>query len=176
MSFVNLSGLNELTLTALRSFKKAEGITFDDDDSVFVWVYVKEENGEFKISSVEVNTNQHQPEGVACEIRNLASIEDWFEDLWCYVYDYQKAEWVSFCSERVMTSLLPGIDCSDEAYQLITEITSDIDLSDCENMTEILKVMKDALCDGEYLATMNTNQDVVEEAFGVVEKLMEKVS
>ena len=176
MSFVNLSGLNELTLTALRSFEKAEGITFDDDDSVFVWVYVKEENGEFKISSVEVNTNQHQPEGVACEIRNLANIEDWFEDIWCYVYDYQNAEWISFCSERGIHLLLSGINCSDEASQLIADITDDIELSDCETMSDMLKIIKDALCDGEYLATMNTNQDVVEEAFSVIEKLMEKVS
>ena len=70
--------------------------------------------------------------------------------------------------------ILANTDSSDEAVQLITDIVDDVEMSDCENCAEMLKIVKDALCDGEYLATMNTNQDVVEEAFGVVEKLMEK--
>lgn len=76
----------------------------------------------------------------------------------------------------VLKSLVSKADCSDEAENLISGIADEIDDSECENLSDFSKMVRDALCDGEYLATINTNQAVVEEAFSVVEKLMEKVS
>ena len=87
-----MKGLNEKVLLALREFEQEEGVKLSDDDTVFVWVYLSEDS---KVSSVRVSNRNHSPEGVACEVRNLADIEDWLNQEDCYVFDYDNNEWTT---------------------------------------------------------------------------------
>ena len=47
-----------------------------------------------KILIIKVNKN-HSPEGICCEVRNLADIEDWLNQEDCYVFDYDNNEWTT---------------------------------------------------------------------------------
>ena len=87
-----MEGLNEKALLALREFEQKEGIHLEDDDTVYVWVKL---NNDSEMASVKVSNRNHSPEGVACEVRDLADIEDWlsYEDY--YVFDYDNSEWVT---------------------------------------------------------------------------------
>ena len=87
-----MNGLNEKTLLALREFEQEEGVKLEDDDTVYVWVKL---NDDSEVSSVKVSYRNHSPEGVACEVRNLADIEDWLNQEDCYVFDYDANEWVT---------------------------------------------------------------------------------
>lgn len=87
-----MNGLNEKVLLALREFEQEEGIKLSDDDTVYVWVYLSEDS---TIFNVRVSNRNHSPEGVACEVRNLADIEDWLNQEDCYVFDYDANEWVT---------------------------------------------------------------------------------
>jgi hypothetical protein len=87
-----MEGLNEKALLALRDFEQEEGVQLDDNDQVYVWVKLNED---FKVSSVRVSNRNHSPEGVACEVRNLADIEDWLNQEDCYVFDYDNNEWTT---------------------------------------------------------------------------------
>ena len=75
------STIDELAMQALDSFERNCGIKLAQDDNIFVWVYV---NNAGEVESVEVNTLNHQPEGVFCEVRNLADIESWWNHDWSY--------------------------------------------------------------------------------------------
>ena len=92
-----MNGLNEQALLALREFEQNEGVQLDDDDQVYVWVKL---NDDSEVSSVKVSNRNHSPEGVACEVRNLADIEDWLNQEDCYVYDYDNSEWVTVRSSK----------------------------------------------------------------------------
>ena len=92
-----MNGLNEQALLALRAFEQEEGVKLSDDDTVFVWVYLSEDS---KVSSVKVSNRNHSPEGVCCEVRNLADIEDWLNQEDCYVFDYDANEWVTVRSSK----------------------------------------------------------------------------
>ena len=87
-----MKGLNEKALLALREFEQDEGVKLEDNDTVYVWVKL---NDDSEVSSVKVSNRNHSPEGVACEIRNLADIEDWLNQEDCYVFDYDANEWVT---------------------------------------------------------------------------------
>lgn len=87
-----MEGLNEKALLALRDFEQEEGVQLTDDDTVYVWVKLNEDS---KVSSVRVSNRNHSPEGVACDVRNLADIEDWLSYEDCYVFDYDNNEWVT---------------------------------------------------------------------------------
>ena len=87
-----MNGLNEQALLALREFEQNEGVQLDDDDQVYVWVKL---NDDSEVSSVKVSNRNHSPEGVACEVRNLADIEDWLNRDDCYVFDNDANEWVT---------------------------------------------------------------------------------
>ena len=87
-----MEGLNEKALLALRDFEQEEGVQLTDDDTVYVWVKL---NDDSEVSSVRVSNRNHSPEGVACEVRNLADIEDWLSYEDCYVFDYDNNEWVT---------------------------------------------------------------------------------
>ena len=92
-----MNGLNEKVLLALRDFEQNEGVKLSDDDTVYVWVKLNEDS---KVSSVKVSNRNHSPEGVACEVRNLADIEDWLNQEDCYVFDYDANEWVTVRSTK----------------------------------------------------------------------------
>lgn len=87
-----MEGLNEKALLALREFEQEEGVKLSDDDTVYVWVKL---NDDSQVSSVMVSNRNHSPEGIACEVRNLADIEDWLNHEDCYVFDYDNSEWVT---------------------------------------------------------------------------------
>lgn len=92
-----MNGLNEKVLLALREFEQEEGLKLSDDDTVYVWVKLNEDS---KVSSVKVSNRNHSPEGICCEVRNLADIEDWLNQEDCYVFDYDKSEWVTVRSSK----------------------------------------------------------------------------
>ena len=92
-----MNGLNEKVLLALRDFEQNEGVKLSDDDTVYVWVKLNEDS---KVSSVKVSNRNHSPEGVACEVRNLADIEDWLNQEDCYIFDYDANEWVTVRSSK----------------------------------------------------------------------------
>ena len=92
-----MKGLNEKALLALREFEQDEGVKLEDNDTVYVWVYLSEDS---TIFNVRVSNRNHSPEGVACEVRNLADIEDWLNQEDCYVYDYDNSEWVTVRSSK----------------------------------------------------------------------------
>ena len=92
-----MKGLNEKTLLALREFEQEEGVKLEDSDTVYVWVYLSEDS---KVSSVKVSNRNHSPEGICCEVRNLADIEDWLNQEDCYVFDYDANEWVTVRSTK----------------------------------------------------------------------------
>ena len=92
-----MKGLNEKTLLALRAFEQEEGVKLEDDDTVYVWVKL---NDDSQVSSVKVSNQNHSPEGVACEVRNLADIEDWLNHEDCYVFDYDANEWITVRSSK----------------------------------------------------------------------------
>lgn len=92
MEICKMKGLNEKALLALRDFEQEEGVQLTDDDTVYVWVKLNEDS---KVSSVRVSNRNHSPEGVACDVRNLADIEDWLSYEDCYVFDYDNNEWVT---------------------------------------------------------------------------------
>lgn len=73
--------IDELAMRALDSFERNCGIKLTQDDNIYIWVYVTEAG---QVESVEVNTLNHQPEGVFCEVRNLADIESWWQSEWSY--------------------------------------------------------------------------------------------
>jgi len=87
-----MNGLNEKALLALRDFEQEEGVQLTDDDTVYVWVKLNEDS---KVSSVRVSNRNHSPEGICCEVRNLADIEDWLNQEDCYVFDYDNNEWTT---------------------------------------------------------------------------------
>lgn len=91
-----MNGLNEKTLLALRAFEQEEGVKLSDDDTVYVWVKL---NDDSEVSSVRVSNRNHSPEGVACEVRNLADIEDWLNQDDCYVFDNGANEWITVRSK-----------------------------------------------------------------------------
>ena len=91
-----MNGLNEKVLLALREFEQEEGLKLEDSDTVYVWVKL---NDDSEVSSVKVSNRNHSPEGVACEVRNLADIEDWLNQEDCYIYDYDANEWVTVRSK-----------------------------------------------------------------------------
>ena len=92
-----MKGLNEQALLALRAFENEEGVKLSDDDTVFVWVKL---NDDSEVSSVNVSNRNHSPEGICCEVRNLADIEDWLNQEDCYVFDYDANEWVTVRSTK----------------------------------------------------------------------------
>ena len=92
-----MKGLNEQALLALREFEQEEVVKLEDDDTVYVWVKLNEDS---QVSSVRVSNRNHSPEGVACEVRNLADIEDWLNHEDCYVFDYDANEWVTVRSSK----------------------------------------------------------------------------
>lgn len=75
------STIDELALQALESFERNCGIKLAQDDNIFIWVYV---NNAGEVESVELNTLNHSPEGVLCEVRNLADIDSWWDHSWSY--------------------------------------------------------------------------------------------
>ena len=91
-----MKGLNEKALLALREFEQEEGVKLSDDDQVYVWVKL---NDDSEVSSVRVSNRNHSPEGVACEVRNLADIEDWLNRDDCYVFDNDANEWITVRSK-----------------------------------------------------------------------------
>ena len=92
-----MNGLNEKTLLALRAFEQEEDVKLSDDDTVYVWVYLSEDN---TIFNVRVSNRNHAPEGVACEVRNLADIEDWWDDDSSYTFDNDAYKWVTVRSTK----------------------------------------------------------------------------
>lgn len=92
-----MKGLNEQALLALRAFEQEEGVKLSDDDTVFVWVYLSEDS---KVSSVKVSNRNHSPEGVCCEVRNLADIEDWWDEDSSYTFDNDAYKWVTVRSSK----------------------------------------------------------------------------
>ena len=91
-----MKGLNEKALLALREFEQEEDVKLSDDDQVYVWVKL---NDDSEVSSVRVSNRNHSPEGVACEVRNLADIEDWLNRDDCYVFDNDANEWITVRSK-----------------------------------------------------------------------------
>lgn len=87
-----MNGLNEKVLLALREFEQEEGVKLSDDDTVFVWVFLSEDS---TIFNVRVSNRNHSPEGVACEVRNLADIEDWWDEDSSYTFDNDAYKWVT---------------------------------------------------------------------------------
>lgn len=87
-----MKGLTEKVLLALREFEHDEGVKLEDDDTVFVWVFLSEDN---TIFNVRVSNRNHSPEGVCCEVRNLADIEDWWDDDSSYTFDNDAYKWVT---------------------------------------------------------------------------------
>lgn len=73
--------IDELAMQALDSFEKNCGIKLAQDDNIYIWVYVNEAG---EVDSVEVNTLNHQPEGVFCTVRDLDRIESWWDHDWSY--------------------------------------------------------------------------------------------
>ena len=92
-----MKGLNEKVLLALREFEQDEGVKLSDDDTVFVWVYLSEDS---TIFNVRVSNRNHSPEGVACEVRNLADIEDWWDEDSSYTFDNDAYKWVTVRSTK----------------------------------------------------------------------------
>ncbi len=97
METCKMKGLNEKVLLALREFEQDEGVKLSDDDTVYVWVKL---NDDSQVSSVKVSNRNHSPEGICCEVRNLADIEDWLNHDDCYVFDYDANEWVTVRSSK----------------------------------------------------------------------------
>lgn len=87
-----MKGLNEKVLFALREFEHDEGVKLEDDDTVFVWVFLSEDS---TIFNVRVSNRNHSPEGVACEVRDLADIEDWWDEDSSYTFDNDAYKWVT---------------------------------------------------------------------------------
>ena len=73
--------MNNLVKCALESYERSAGIKLEPDDSIYIWVYVDESGA---VESVELNTLNHSPEGVFCEVRDLADIESWWNHDWSY--------------------------------------------------------------------------------------------
>lgn len=92
-----MKGLNEKTLLALREFEQNEGVKLEDSDTVYVWVYLSEDN---TIFNVRVSNRNHSPEGVCCEVRNLADIEDWWDEDSSYTFDNDAYKWVTVRSSK----------------------------------------------------------------------------
>ncbi len=92
---INLKGLNEAAGEALRNFESAAGIKLTRDDNVTVWVFLEERDGEHRVRFADVSTLNRSPEGVDCEAGDLDTIEDWFEESWCYVFDNRENAWVT---------------------------------------------------------------------------------
>jgi hypothetical protein len=92
-----MNGLNEKVLLALRDFEQEEGLKLSDDDTVYVWVYLSEDS---TIFNVRVSNRNHSPEGVACEVRNLADIEDWWDEDSSYTFDNDAYKWVTVRSTK----------------------------------------------------------------------------
>ena len=76
--------MNNLVKCALESYERAVGIKLNPDDSIYIWVYVDESG---QVDSVEVNTLNHQPEGVFCTVRDLYNIDLWWDHSWSYPVD-----------------------------------------------------------------------------------------
>lgn len=92
-----MNGLNEKVLLALREFEQEEGVKLEDNDTVYVWVYLSEDN---TIFNVRVSNRNHSPEGVCCEVRNLADIEDWWDEDSSYTFDNDAYKWVTVRSSK----------------------------------------------------------------------------
>ncbi len=93
---INLEGLREKALDALRNFESAEGIELNADDCISVWAYLREgQDGVYRVHSAEVSTANRSPEGIDCEAGDLGNIEDWYEESWCYVFDCRENAWVT---------------------------------------------------------------------------------
>ena len=75
---MTMNNFNRLTLEALNDFQSNEGIVLEADDEVYVWHWFDDEGNE----NVRINTTNHSPEGVMCEVANLSDIEDWWEKEW----------------------------------------------------------------------------------------------
>lgn len=97
METCKMNGLNEKVLLALREFEQEEGVKLSDDDTVYVWVYLSEDN---TIFNVRVSNRNHSPEGVCCEVRNLADIEDWWDEDSSYTFDNDAYKWVTVRSSK----------------------------------------------------------------------------
>ena len=72
--------MNRLAKSTLESFERNVMCKLDRDDSIYVWVL--EENG--VPVEVNVNTLNHQPEGICCTVQDLDNIEDWWDHSWSY--------------------------------------------------------------------------------------------
>lgn len=69
---------------------------------------------------------------------------------------------------------------NDKALNLISDIVNDNRnvVGDCKSSEEFLSRIKDALEDGEYLSTLNTDEDTVNDAYALLEdglKLIEEL-
>lgn len=62
---------------------------------------------------------------------------------------------------------------SIQAVQLIDRVISDnkANINEYDTIQGFFNSLKDALCDGEYLATLNTSEEVVDQAYELLEKL-----
>jgi len=98
---ITLAGLGAKTREALReyreSFRNETGEELADNAGVYVTVYLKEtaESGKYGICRVHVGGDLSVPEGDACEAWELADIDDWYQEDWCCVYDYDEQRWVT---------------------------------------------------------------------------------
>ena len=92
-----MNGLNEKVLLALRDFEQEEGVKLSDDDTVYVWVKL---NDNSQVFSVKVSNRNHSPEGICCEVRNLADIEDWWDEDSSYTFDNDAYKWVTVRSSK----------------------------------------------------------------------------
>ena len=75
------STIDELAMQALESYERSVGIKLNPDDSIYIWVYA---NNAGEVESVEINTLNHQPEGIFCTVRDLYFIESWWQSEWSY--------------------------------------------------------------------------------------------
>lgn len=73
----------QLAHEALELYTKAEDITLEPDDTIYVWHWWDEEQGK---ECVEVSTRNHQPEGVAVMVSNLKNISEWWQVKWDNAY------------------------------------------------------------------------------------------
>lgn len=75
----------------------------------------------------------------------------------------------------IMSLVLNSKFCTRGAAELIEDIIDEIDVDDYNNAVEVLETVKDALCDGEYLAKAGTNQKTADRAYKTVEDIIKTV-
>jgi hypothetical protein len=69
--------MNELALKALKEFEAQNG-KLEGDDTIYLWHWFDD----YETEHIRINTTNHSPEGIMCEVADLPNIDDWWDSEW----------------------------------------------------------------------------------------------